>query len=144
MYSLRWPFRSRLIPVERSGHISQKSTATFAAPDDADKAEGVAGRAWRTFRVLIVANLPDLNAAYTEAGIREYAKKTWIDAKWVRARIAQRKTLARSYVGIPIRVDGKPWGVIIIDSLHPNSIETLGTPFYDLMGKTLTKLLERV
>lgn len=144
IYCARWPWKTRLIPVERSGHISQRTSSTFCAPDDPEKAEGIAGRAWRTLRVITVSGLPDVRSHPTEANISDYARRTWVKPSWVRSRIARRKSLARSYVGIPIRANGKPWGVIVIDSMGEKTVESLETSVYDLMGKTLSPLLERV
>lgn len=60
---LRFPWSGWLIPVVRSGHTHQRTVAVFLAPDDAQHAEGVAGRAWATEYVFPVRGLPRLTAA---------------------------------------------------------------------------------
>jgi hypothetical protein len=141
---MKIPFGGRLIPVARSGHTTQKSNIAFLVPDDAEKAEWIAGKAWAVFGTIIVNDLPDLTKTASDAAIQEYAAKTYCSVAWVKARIAQGRVMGRSFCGIPIRVNGKPWGVIIIDSRNPTSIMKSSEDFYDLMGRSLGKLLERV
>jgi hypothetical protein len=57
-----------------------------------------------------------------------------------------RLAAARSYLGIPIEVKGKRWGVVVLDSRDPNGIKppdgvTYAT--YKVMAKFLERLLER-
>ncbi len=138
------PFGSRLIPVARSGHTTQQSNIAFLVPDDADKSEGFAGKVWATFSTLIVSDLPDLSANPTDEKIKEYAKKVFCTEDWVRDRMIRNRIMGRSFCGIAIRVKGIEWGVIVIDSRSPKSIKKLGEKTYDLMGRSLGKLLERV
>lgn len=48
---LRWPWSGWLVPVARSGHGTRQTGVRFLCPDDTDHAQGVAGRAWASFRV---------------------------------------------------------------------------------------------
>jgi len=134
----------RLMPVARSGHTSQKTDVCFLVPEDPQLAEGFIGRAWSSFQTLTVTNLPDLYVDDDDESIREYAKKCFCTEKWIRDRLEKHRIMGRSFCGIPIRVKGVEWGVIIIDSRHPKSLTKDGEKFYDLMGRSLGKLLERV
>jgi hypothetical protein len=140
----RLPWGARLVPVARSGHTTQKTDTTFRAPDNADKAEGFAGKAWAKFATIIIDNLPDLEADQSDEAIREYAKKAFFSEEWVRRRIAEGRVNARSFCGIPIRVNGIEWGVIVIDSRSPVAVKRVAEGQYEVMGKVLSKLLERV
>lgn len=57
----RWPWSGWLVPVERSGHATRRSSVFFRAPDDADRAEGVAGQTWACSGVIFRDNLPNLD-----------------------------------------------------------------------------------
>jgi hypothetical protein len=141
---LKWPLERRLIPVERSGHLRQKTAVDFPVPDSADGAKGVAGQVWRTFKTIVISDLPDLSGNPLEDDIKEYARLTWSDVEWVKDRMRKKKSLARSFCGIPIRVKGREWGIIVIDSRSPTAVKRSTEDFYDMMGRSLSKLLERV
>lgn len=118
----RGPASGWLIPVARSGHTTQKVKSTFLAPDDADACEGVVGRAWACEGVIHNANLPLIDNNSSDADIRNYAKNTWVSESWVRSKMSQAKPLARSFVGYPIKVRGRRWGVVVVDSVDPNGV----------------------
>jgi hypothetical protein len=141
---LERPLEKRLMPVERSGHMTQRSKTSFCVPDKAVTVEGVAGQAYRMRKTVIVNNLPSLAVSSPAADIQEYAQKTWISEKWLRDRLNNGERLARSFCGIPVSVKGKVWGVIIIDSMAPNGVGDQDSRVYDLLGRSLCKLLERV
>jgi hypothetical protein len=141
---LVWPWESRLIPVARSGHATQNTDTTFVAPDDADRAEGFAGKTWATFSTMIVNDLPDLDTDSSDEAVQFYAKQAFFSEDWLRRRIKAKRINGRSFCGIPIRVKGREWGVIVIDSRSPKSIKKEAEAHYDVMGKVLSKLLERV
>ena len=140
----RFPIGAKLLPVARSGHTTQRSAAAFAVPDDADRAQGVAGQTWARWRTIILTDLPDVYAAQVEETISDYAQKTWCSAKWVKTRIRRDLPLARSFCGVPVRVKGRHWGVIVLDSRDPTSLEESEEDFHELMGRTLGKMLERI
>lgn len=141
---IRRTLDSHLMPVERSGHMTQRSDTVFRAPDDPSRTQGVAGQTWRVFQTVTINELPDLHADGSQANINEYARRTWNKPEWVRMRLQKNKQLARSFCGIPIRVKGKEWGLIIIDSRSSTAIQRNSNGVYDLMGRTLGKLLERI
>ncbi|HET9767111.1 MAG TPA: GAF domain-containing protein, partial [Thermoanaerobaculia bacterium] len=115
----KWPHSGWLLAVSRSGHTTQSSESAFRAPDTgpAERAEGFAGSTWRTDEIILKENLPDVSSDPTKEQIEEYAKSTWCKVEYVK----QRKPAARSYVGVPIHVKGRPWGVLIIDSANPKA-----------------------
>lgn len=143
----KWPWEGWLVTVERSGHSTLKEREAFCAPDRAERAHGVAGRTWATQRVLPVIDLPDPG---DKAMVAEYARSSFVTTQWVE----QTSERARSYIGIPIEVRGKPWGVVVLDSRHPKPpgvIETEGDRpqisqavihAYTTAAKTLGKILE--
>ncbi|HEX8915014.1 MAG TPA: hypothetical protein VF796_21860 [Humisphaera sp.] len=138
------PCGAKLMPVERSGHTSQKSNAAFRAPDAAERAEGVVGQAWRIWQTIPIHDLPLLTADSSDDEIRAYASRTWVTERWVRSRLERGKTLSRAICAIPVRVKGLEWGVLVIDSLDPKSLEDADAALYDLLGRSFGMLLERV
>lgn len=132
-----------LVPVLRSGHISQKSSALFHIPDDSDKSEGVAGKAWSANEAIIISDLPDVNRP--RPGVRDrrkYAESTNSTVEMVDSYIGKGRQLPRSIAAIPIEVDGKPWGVVVLDSRSPNGVQQQSVLDYTLTVALLGQLLE--
>jgi hypothetical protein len=117
----KWPWTGWLKPVLRSGYTTQKSKVRFRAPDKADLVEGIAGQTWARNEILIIDDLPDVDGHDVDDIVREYARKTWMPDKWLSDW--KKKPQARSFCGIPVEVNRKIWGVIVIDSRAPKSIE---------------------
>lgn len=152
----RWPcffvkvdLNAKLIPIERSGHMTKKSKCYFLAPDDGDSVFGVAGAAFTRQKTIVISGLPEITTDSTKEEISLYAKLGYVTEDWVRERIDRMRKnpnagFARSYCGIPIKVKGKVWGTIVIDSRHPTAIDDADEGVYELLGRSLSKLLERV
>jgi len=148
-----WPWSGWLVPVVRSGYTTQHRRTCFLAPDNADKAEGVAGRAWSTGSVVIVPDkdknesaLPALNKTGRKPNdIRlladAYAKATYVSVDWALKNMPD----ARSFMGIPVMVKGQPWGVIVVDS-RAERIEngTAISEAYNLISRPFIKCIERL
>lgn len=146
----RWPGSGWLVPVARSGHSTQKTGTKFRAPSEPTRAEGIAGRSYVTKGTLFVpppnaAPLPRVGKDASAPEIEEYAKRTFIDQRWITRQLEKRDDeLPRSYVGFLIEVKGKPWGVIVIDSAEPALDPKLVQRGFNLIGGTLSKVLEGV
>lgn len=136
----RWPWSGWLVPVERSGHTTQKTDIIFRAPDDADHAEGIAGLTWSRNKVVYVEDLPDLSSDGSEAAIELYALRSHMSPSLVR----QRRPRARSLCGIPVEVNGQLWGAIVVDSRHPKLLEAELRGHYTTYARFLGKTLEGV
>lgn len=112
----RWPFFGGwLIPIERSGESTRNTNAIFRAPDDGEKCEGVAGRAWSKRSNVYVSNLPNLRNSPTDIQYKEYAEQSFVSVDKLRRKPPQ----ACSLLGIPIEVGQRRWGVIVVDSVLP-------------------------
>lgn len=135
----KWPWSGWLVPMERSGHATRRSSVAFRAPDDADQAEGIAGQTWAHDRVLFLNNLPKIEPTSNDKQLSRYAEKTWVTVNWMK----KEQCKARSFCGIPVKVRGKPWGVIILDSREPAAISEEAVSYYMLIAGQLGKLLER-
>lgn len=111
------PWEGWLVPVMRSGHTTQKTTARFLAPDDADRATGVAGRTWAVQKPVIVDDLPSVarEADPSEDDYIDYASRSYVPVDLARYKRPE----ARSLVGFPIETAGEPWGVLVLDSRNP-------------------------
>jgi hypothetical protein len=136
----RWPWTGWCIPVERSGHTSQGTSALFRASDQGDNSQGVAGRTWATNRVQIIRELPDVSkeAAPSDTDFANYAKASWVEESWVR----KKRPSARSILGIPVRAHNRVWGVIVLDSRDPKGVpDDIPQPF-DSFAKYIGQLLE--
>lgn len=136
-------FSGYLVPFMRSGHISQNSRAIFYAPDDSDKAEGVAGMAWCSRRSVIFNNLPEIKAGAKPRSIQSYAKATKCDEEMVRKYMADQRTMPRSIAAIPIECNGEPWGVVVLDSRSPNGVTNSSIEHYTLTVALIGHLLEK-
>lgn len=119
----RWFWSGWLIPVARSGHATQNTRTAFMAPDNADFAEGVAGRAWATGGVVPVPGLPKLEKSSTPTTVSDYARKTWTSKTRVQEWLEEGKPLPTSMCAFPVNVRGKPWGVVVLDSRRGNGVK---------------------
>lgn len=134
-----WWWSGWLVPVERSGHTSQKTDVYFKAPDNAALAEGVAGQTWaRKGKPVYVRDLPNLGGTPTDAELAEYAKKSFMALDEVR----NRRPLARSLYGFAVEANGQRWGVIVVDSRLPRLKERELSKRYRMVARFLGKTLE--
>lgn len=142
--SFIWPIYGWLTPVERSGERTQSASVLFSASKEKPKkAEGFAGLVWSTNMCQSVNDLPGLTANSPEPDIKRYAQAVRCSWKPMRRKIRSGKAFARSYWGIPIEVDGKLWGVLVIDSMKEqlqgkDDIKAAFAPF----GTCISKLLK--
>lgn len=145
-----WPWSGWLIPVARSGYSTRNTWTTFRAPSEPSKAKGIAGKAFGHKGMLFVPaagekELPRVVEGTKDKAIDEYARRTHTDPGWVRARLKKRpEPLPMSFVGIPIDVKGRRWGVIVIDSADPRFKEESVEEKFRLIGGTLSSLLQGV
>lgn len=117
------PWSGWLYPVRRSGHTSKNSEIVFLAPDDADRAEGVAGRIWSQAKpqsLHVPKGSFGNGDTWDEQTKRNYEKATHLPSGWLTQRGTDCHTLALSFWGIPIEVKGQRWGVLLIDSRSKN------------------------
>ncbi len=117
-----WPWSGWLVPMARSGHTNQKSNSIFMAPDDADKAEGVAGIAWASKCTESISQLPEIDASSNHSLLLEYSKATNIDVKAVKLRVQRRRPNPRSLIAIPIEVNNRVRWIIVLDSRRPDDL----------------------
>jgi hypothetical protein len=136
----QWPWSGWLLAQERSGHTTRIGISIFKAPDDADQAEGVAGKTWAKAGVVNVSHLPDLDDAPQEKDFESYSRATGVSVEWLK----KRRPKARSFCGIPVEVKGASWGVIVLDSRNPDGIPVSSEVHFRPVGRILGKLLERV
>lgn len=139
------PFMSDyLIPVLRSGHISQKSKSAFHAPDSSDAAEGVVGRAWASKRAVVVTRLPAIESSSQVRNIAQYCRETAMQEAMLKKYIDEGRPIARSFVAIPVERKGEVWGVVVLDSRSPNGLSSSAVENYRLTVALIGNLLERV
>jgi hypothetical protein len=136
-----WWWKGWLVPVERSGHTSQRTDVYFLAPDNAEHAEGVAGKTWaRKGKPIYVKDLPDLSSNPTEADFVEYSRRSFMSLEEVRRRVPR----ARSLYGFAVEVAGQKWGVIVVDSRLPSMKEREIKKHYKMVARFLGKTLEAI
>lgn len=135
-----WPGSGWLVPVARSGHTAQKTSVRFLAPDDTDRARGIAGRAWAASNGTASATgLPDVRSDVSTDDIQQYARRTNVAKRWVMKRLPQ----ARSLMGFTIETpNGKPWGVLVVDSRSPDLDFAQAKIQYHNHGSVLGHLVE--
>jgi hypothetical protein len=135
------PYGDHLVPFLRSGFLTQKSSVVFQAPDDGDF-EGIAGFAFSSNVSIKREHLPDVSpsSSPSEEDFRRYAEDTFVKVEWLK----KERSTARSLYGIPVRVEGKPWGAIVVDSRQEsiaNSEQVVKS--YLLVASVLGQLITR-
>jgi hypothetical protein len=135
----RWPWSGWLVPVARSGHTTQRTDALFMAPDDAERAEGVAGKTWALRRTVFIDRLPNLRCdGVTPEAKAEYAKLSLMPD----VLVEKRNPKARSLYGAPVEVKGQIWGVVVVDSRKETFSERKVERYNRLLAGFLAKALE--
>lgn len=137
------PFSDYLVPIMRSGHISQRSRAIFYAPDESDKAEGVAAMAWARRAAVILNDLPEITATTGRRDKEKYARTTKCDMGLLDRYIADGRQPPRSIAAMPIDRNGKLWGVVVLDSRSPQGVTDTSVSNYTLTVALIGHLLER-
>lgn len=121
-----WPWTGWLVPVARSGHSTKYVKTTFRVPEDGHGAEGVAGKAFfqdNPFKVPSSGTLLNtLSQSSSPQEIEDFAKATFVNAQWIRSRLQKEKPLSKSLFAFRIKIGGKPWGVVVIDSVASDGI----------------------
>jgi hypothetical protein len=141
-----WPWSGWLISVGRSGHTTNTHRITFLASEKrADDNDGVAGRTWTKGRgTVFLKDLPEVLANSSDKVLKDYAKKTWMTEPQVKQYLKNGKVLARSFWGITIEMQGKNWGVVVVDSRRPDGIDSSMTTATSQMVAILSNLAKRV
>jgi len=142
------PWGGWAVPMARSGHTTRHGIAKFRAPDNADDAQGIAGRTWAKNDAVFVSGLPDLGTDKSDGAYRTYAEATSVTVQWVKKRLDKKKRpLARSFGGYPVLVAGKPWGVLVLDSRSESGVTKQSydnsLDYYKMLARFLGQLLER-
>jgi hypothetical protein len=134
-----WPWSGWLVPVARSGVTRKSRINCFRASlDDPSLAEGIGGQAFAGMKTLVIDGLPDLTIPQANTDdIKNYAQRTFLSEK----RVMKKTLTARSLVGIPLEVKGKPWGCIVLDSHYPAAIP-IRENMYSVLAKVLEELLQ--
>ena len=135
-----WPRSGWLVPVARSGHTAQKTNVRFLAPDDTDRAQGIAGRAWAAMSgTADVHDLPSLPER--QEAVAEYAKRSNVSVKWA----VERMPHSRALMGFRIENrTGEPWGVLVVDSRHAKIERNRAVREYRNHGEVLSHLVEGI
>lgn len=146
----RIPFGRWLVPVERSGNARRKSGSAFHVPEcGGNQSEGIAGQVFSSERVFSVSGLPDLSHECSADQLNEYAEKTfvprpWLE-RWVKKKRRRGQRLPLAICGFHVeRSDGRPWGVIVLDSVSPRDMEVRASKHYDVIKRHLSLLVERI
>ncbi len=54
-----------------------------------------------------------------KVAVRDYAELTSVSEQWVMCRLHSNKLCSRWFYAVPVEVNGKPWGVIVIEAATP-------------------------
>lgn len=137
------PFSSFLVPVLRSGHMSQKTAIAFHVSDDSDKTEGVAGKAWSCGEALSVIDLPLMDPSSRNRPKTVYAGRTFCDIEMIEVYIRRKRNMPRSIVAIPVERHGRIWGIVVADSRYQQGVDDSAVENYRLTVALIGHLLER-
>lgn len=141
----RWSLRrdprfAWLVPVVRSGHTSQNGIRVFSInPRQAGQGKGIAGRAWESEGAIHVQKLPDIRGCKNPQVLEEYARATNMPA----ANIRTDGTCSRSFWAVRVEAKGKPWGVLVIDSVTATISSKKALQFFKARAQFLSLLLQR-
>ena len=135
-----WPLSGWLVPVARSGHTTQKTNVAFLVPDNTDRAQGIAGRAWAALNgTAYVTELPDVQSTESPSDIEQYAQQTNVSKDWVEKRKPGTRSMMAFTVETPVAI---PWGVLVVDSRNPDLDLVRAKDQYRHHGKVLSQLTE--
>jgi hypothetical protein len=141
--AFRWPFFGKwLVPVERSGTMTRRTTAIFRVGDTARQCEGVAGRAWSRNRNYQIQNLPDPSSGVAK-DVKDYAERSHVTIDKVNEYVKKKKALPRSMLGVPIEVKNEKWGVVVFDTVEPNMNVSRAEKLIRTFNRTLVGYLRR-
>jgi hypothetical protein len=122
----KWIWGGWLVPVERSGDMTQNPAVAFYAPlDSPNKAEGFAGIVSRRGVTLELHQLPALGVqmlddAAGEITLKNYCELTNISPREIKERLKRDKMCGRSFWGLHLeKEDTSLWGMLVIDSHQP-------------------------
>ena len=78
------------------------------------------------------------------ADFEKYANVASVSVEWLQKR--KKKTFPRSLLAAPVEVNGKIWGVLIVDSISKQDIKSRGIngKEFRALSDTLSKNLEHV
>ena len=132
-----------LIPVARSGIITKRTKSIFRLHDNPRRIEGVVVQAFlkKKGQWLTVEDVPELMEAMTEAEKSIYRDKTNISFD----KAIKMKYTARSYAAVRMEINGKPWGVLVLDSVYckmPSDSKL--KPLFCLLASTICPILEAI
>jgi hypothetical protein len=120
-----------------------RSTSAFWAPDDADNAQGIAGAAWARERTIYAEGLPHVEVGSSDNEMSTYAVRGAVTLEWLKMTMKKKPSgWPRAFCGMPLEVEGKRWGAIVIDTRGEAipSHEAIET-FYKHYAKFLGRLL---
>lgn len=136
------PWAGCLVPYERAGEYALSSGACFlASKDKPEKSEGFAGLVFKNRRCEYISSLPNLNQRGIKATIKKYAQETCMSVEKINQMIKQSYSFPESFWGTPVEVDGKLWGVLVIDSHAaqlPDGLKEAFNPVGSCLGKLLS------
>ncbi len=113
--------QAKLRIFARSGEATRNSgTCWQIDPNDRNRCQGVAGVGWYLNSTMFVPErgeepLPDISRESTSRDEESYAARTFVTCEDVR----RNRWKARSFATLTVRVDGRRWGVLVLDSVDP-------------------------
>jgi hypothetical protein len=123
LWRVKWFHPYLYVYARASGSRSPLSSAAFRVSDTADECEGIAGQCWEQ-GFCIAYDLPKLTVDELRAvtdleslpeihPVRKYAEETYTRSI---AQLHATNHPARHFMGVIVRVEGKEWGVLLLDS----------------------------
>ncbi len=118
------PLSSWMVAVARSSEDTRSTRTVFRVAGENDS-EGIVGLVWQSGEMHVL-ELPPVSATPTEEELQAYAVASMMPIEWVRHRAKKKGHFPRQLCGIPIEVKNKRWGVLVLDSRRPNTINDKG------------------
>ena len=140
---LKTVWQKWLVPVARSGIITKRTSSIFCLPDNPSKIEGVVAQAFLKKEGIWLReeDVPELSPNMTDSDKQAYRVKTRISVD----KALMMNYRAKSYAAIRMEVNGKPWGVLVLDSENsrmPSPPEL--TRMFRLLTSAIAPILEAI
>jgi len=141
-----------LVPMLRSGHMSQNSDARFYVCDQSAENEGLAGLAWSMNSHIVKDQLPDLTSLYSGRRVARqisdplvagYSAETNCSIEMINSYVTRKRHLPRAIGATTVMVRDKLWGVLVVDSRRPDGVSLDSISNYTLTVSVIGELLER-
>ncbi|WP_216906814.1 hypothetical protein [Synechococcus sp. CCY 0621] len=112
---LKPPWHKYFVPIARSGTVTKNTRSIFRFSDHPNDMEGVVGQAWcMNGRWVEIKDVPTPHPTMTDKEKQDYFNLVRVPVD----KAIEMNYNAKAYAAISIELNGKRWGVLILDSTN--------------------------